>query len=70
MTDTSRAEIGRDRKIAIAVVDAVDWDDRKTLLDIWQNAGMTVDQITETLYSALMAVARYGARAAAENLIP
>lgn len=49
--------------------DAVDWDDRKKLADIWQDhTPLPTEGLSSEVYSALLAVARWGARQAAEIL--
>ena len=48
--------------------DAVSWDDRKTLSDLWQTfAPLPAEGLTERVYDALLHVAKYGAREALEN---
>lgn len=45
-----------------ATNEAVGWDDRKTLADIWQDhARLPEAGLSEQVYDALVAVARYGA---------
>jgi hypothetical protein len=58
----------RDKQVTVAVHDAVSWDDRKSLADVWQQHAR-LSNLDEDTYSALVAVAQYGARQAAENLI-
>lgn len=43
------------------VNDSVGWDDRKTLSDIYQDAGGRIDSLDDATYEALLAVATYGA---------
>jgi hypothetical protein len=51
-----------------AVNDAVDWDDRKTLSDLWQDRAPLPDEgLSERVYEALIAVAQYGAARLYEN---
>ena len=48
--------------------DAVGFDDRKELADLWQDyAPLPVQGLTEGTYDALLHVAKWGARAALEN---
>lgn len=56
-------------RVEVEVADAVGWDDRKKLLDVWQDAGQRVERITPELYEALVEVARFGARCAVRNLL-
>jgi hypothetical protein len=59
------------RRANVLVHDAVDWDSRKHLLDIWQDAGGPMPAVgvdwDETIYPALMAVASWGARQVVQN---
>lgn len=55
-----------DRFIAL-INEAVDWGDRKTLADVWQDHAPIAD-LSESTYDALIAVAQWGARSAIENI--
>lgn len=63
----------RGRSVNVMVHDAVDWDSRKTLLDVWQDHGGPMPppgtDWDETIYPALIAVAGWGARKVVENEI-
>ena len=48
------------------VNEAVDWDSRKTLADVWQSEA-ALPSLSDGIYLALIAVAQFGARAALEN---
>ena len=48
---------------------AVDWDDRKTLAELFQDHGGRLVDLDEGTYDGLLAVARWGA-AAALTLLP
>lgn len=52
--------------ITVAVNEAVGWDDRKTLSDVWQEHAR-IDHLGDDTYSALIAVAQWGAREALER---
>jgi hypothetical protein len=49
------------------VNEAVDWDARKTLADVFQDAGGRVVDLSEGTYDGLIAVARWGAIRAVET---
>jgi len=48
------------------VNEAVDWDRRKTLADVWQSVAR-IPSLDEDVYLALITVAQWGARSALEN---
>jgi hypothetical protein len=61
--------LSREARLNVAVADAVGWDDRKTLADIYQGHVRLEHGLSDEFYAALIAVAQHGARRAADDLI-
>jgi len=53
-------------EITRAVNEAVDWDSRKTLSDVWQDHAR-IERLDDATYEALIAVAQWGARTVLER---
>lgn len=68
VTERERRDVTA-RAVWLAINENVGWDDRKTLLDIWQeHAPLPETGLNDGIYEALLAVARWGARQVAEDL--
>lgn len=51
----------------LRINEAVSWDDRKTLADVYQRNGGKVQDLSEETYMALILLAKWGAQRVIEN---
>lgn len=71
MTETQSAENDAVHLTPTDVVDAVGWDNRKALADLWQDhSPLPAAGLCDATYEALLAVARWGSRSTYEYGLP